>query len=1041
MTAALHAEFLHPGAVWRGKPFWAWNGRLEREELLRQIRVMKQMGFGGFFMHSRTGLVTEYLGDEWFDHINACADEAERLGMEAWLYDEDRWPSGTAGGLVTEHPEFRARSVWCDVQPLDIWPELAWNGDLVAVFRAEIDGLSFRNATRLRKGQRLPQSSNESTRLLVFRVVEMPASSFYNGFTYVDTMNAAATRRFLELTHERYAAKCGDRLGRSIKGIFTDEPHRGQLMDGFSMDKEPTGPWRAPWTAELPAQFRIWFGYDLIDRLPELFLQRDGQPVSQVKWHFVECLQRLFLQNFAEPCQAWCRKHHLILTGHVLHEDSLAAQTAMNGSLMRYYEHLDWPGIDVLSGNNTCFWIAKQLQSAARQLGRTWLLSELYGCSGWHVDFRGHKWIGAWQALFGINVRCHHLSWYSMEGEAKRDYPASILHQSAWWDSYGTVEDFFARFGLLMAQGRARCDVLVLNPVESVWCQVHAGWSRFLVAQTPALQALEKAYADLFHALSGTQTDFDYGDEEMLSRLASVESTPTGPLLHVGKAAYRVVVVGRMVTMRASTLELLKRFRAAGGAVLFADEAPGHIDAVPSPRAALFAATCQRVLPTGAAISAALAAVLPARPVTLRDAQGKPVEHLFSHVRETEDGLVVALLNASRERPVAGVTISLHAPGLRSVEEWSALDGSRKAVTARWEGDYAQITTDFPAGGEHFYVLGRTTTRRRRPTATLPHFRELPAKGPFRYRLGEANACVLDMASYRIGDGAWHRPVEILKADQAVRRTLGLAERGGEMLQPWFALRQQTTLPAAAQVAFRFAFAITIMPSSPVELAIERPEAWRILLNGTPLDPLTATGWWLDVACKRIPLPPALLRRGENCIEIETGFSYATNPEALFLLGAFGVQLEGADRQLVDLPARLAATDLARQGLPFFTGSVVYDLAIPPACRPGDHVVLRLPAFGAVCAKVHADGMQTAVVPWPPYEADVTAAVQAGAQAVQLELLLSRRNAFGPLHQWPPAWDVIGPFSFLTEGRHWRKEYQLEPTGLLGPPRFLHAIA
>ncbi|MEI8207433.1 MAG: glycoside hydrolase, partial [Kiritimatiellales bacterium] len=108
-------DFKNPGMEWRGKPFWSWNGRLQKEELIRQIHVMKEMGMGGFFMHSRTGLETEYLGDEWFDLINACADEAEKLGLEAWLYDEDRWPSGLAGGIVSQHPEFRQKAILLDL--------------------------------------------------------------------------------------------------------------------------------------------------------------------------------------------------------------------------------------------------------------------------------------------------------------------------------------------------------------------------------------------------------------------------------------------------------------------------------------------------------------------------------------------------------------------------------------------------------------------------------------------------------------------------------------------------------------------------------------------------------------------------------------------------------------------------------------------------------------------------------------------------------------------------------------------------------------
>ena len=101
--------FKNPTAEYRGKPFWSWNGKLEKSELLRQIEVFRQMGMGGYFCHSRIGLETEYLGNEWFDLINSCAEKGASLGMETWLYDEDRWPSGIAGGMVTKHRENRMK--------------------------------------------------------------------------------------------------------------------------------------------------------------------------------------------------------------------------------------------------------------------------------------------------------------------------------------------------------------------------------------------------------------------------------------------------------------------------------------------------------------------------------------------------------------------------------------------------------------------------------------------------------------------------------------------------------------------------------------------------------------------------------------------------------------------------------------------------------------------------------------------------------------------------------------------------------------------
>ena len=98
MNKKFLAQFKHPTSEFRGAPFWAWNGKLDPEELRKQVRIMHRMGLGGFFMHSRVGLNTPYLGPEWMKCVDACVDEAEKLDMQAWLYDEDRWPSGAAGG-------------------------------------------------------------------------------------------------------------------------------------------------------------------------------------------------------------------------------------------------------------------------------------------------------------------------------------------------------------------------------------------------------------------------------------------------------------------------------------------------------------------------------------------------------------------------------------------------------------------------------------------------------------------------------------------------------------------------------------------------------------------------------------------------------------------------------------------------------------------------------------------------------------------------------------------------------------------------------
>ena len=717
-TTRLSEQFLNPGAAWRGKPFWSWNGELQEGELLRQIEVMQKMGMGGFFMHSRTGLVTEYLGDEWFRLTNLCADEAQKRGMEAWLYDEDRWPSGTAGGMVTENPAFRGKYLCLETVS---GSEFVWRDGLTAAFACRLEGAAVFECERI--FPQTPAEVYQHKTVLTFHIEDSNTSSFYNGNTYVDTLNREATDCYIHLTHEEYKKRCGSRLGKSIRGIFTDEPHRGAVFTGFSLDA-PNRFRMTPWSAALPARYAEQFGGDLISSLPTLFLLPEGEAVSPVKWQYMELLQQMFLDNFAKPLFQWCSANDMRLTGHALHEDSLTAQTAMQGSLMRFYEYLHDPGVDVLTEGNRHFPIVKQLASVARQLGQKWLLSELYGCTGWQMNFESHKRVGDWQALFGINLRCHHLSWYTMAGEAKRDYPASILHQSAWWKDYATVETYFARLGLLLSQGRPCCDLLLLNPVESVWCQVHAGWAEGLSPKTAAVQELENAYREISGWLLNAHLDFDYGDEEMLGRLGRIETGSEGPILWLGQAAYRAVVIGWMTTIRASSLGLLSEFLAAGGQVIFAGEPPAYLDALPSSAPEQLAARAVCLPWDKDQIVEGCRAFVEASIEIVAADTGLPLSQISCQMRVDGENTILAAINMSDNESLKGVRIRLCGPGLgekRFVEEWDCRSGMRFAVEATGMDGGVEFLTTFAPSGERVFVV---TPERDQRLLVRPPYRE-----------------------------------------------------------------------------------------------------------------------------------------------------------------------------------------------------------------------------------------------------------------------------------------------------------------------------
>jgi len=1020
-----YQTFRNPGIAYQGVPFWAWNGKLEKDELLRQIDIFKKMGMGGFFMHSRTGLNTEYLGKEWMDLTNACADKAQKVGMKAWLYDEDRWPSGTAGGMVTRDPKFRAKYINLYCVPAS---QFTWNDTMVAAFSCNLNGLNYTDCKRISKTT--PTSSFEGKTVLMFVIEEMQKSRFYNGFTYLNTLKREGTDKYISMTHEQYKKSCGSKLGNSIEGIFTDEPHRGSVMTDFGTDNK-NRTWMAPWTEELPATFQKRFGYDIVDQLPEIFLHKNGEIIAQVKWNYMEILQEMFLDNFLKPIYNWCENNNMKFTGHVLHEDNLVAQAAMQGSLMRSYEFMHYPGVDVLSEGNRNYCIVKQLSSAARQLGKDRLLSETYGCTGWQMTFENYKAVGNWQALFGINMRCHHLSWYTMEGEAKRDYPASIFFQSGWWQDFSKLEDYFSRLNVVLSKGKPACDLLVINPVESVWSQIGIGWANGISAGTDDIRKLDDQYQKTYNWLLGARIDYDYGDEEMIGRLYRIDRDSEGhPVLWIGKAPYKTVLVSGMTTIRRSTMDILEKFKKQGGNVIFAGDAPQYVDAVKSSDPSIFAQQVTQVPFEKNAIIDNCKKMI-STVVDVTDSKtGLPIDDIFCQVRNDKGTRYVVLMNMSTDRKYENVKVSI--PGIGTVTEWNCLTSEQQAVNKADGNGNVEITTDFYPSGEHLYVVKSQAGGKSEVTAKLHEKSKFSFAGPYYYKLSEKNICVLDIAKYKIDNQETVNPTEILKIDQAVRNSYGLKLRGGEMIQPWFASKFSNNTVIKGTVKMSFEFNVADVPHDTVYLGIERPEHFQIKLNGKTIAS-SAKGWWVDPSIKKVLIPAGYIVSGKNDLELTVNFSEDKNLEALYLIGNFGVQLNGSLKTLTHLPEKIKAEDLAEQGFPFYTGTVTYKIPVSKKFAMNDKLILTFPKFEAACVKVHTPGNATRLIAWQPYTSDVTKDLQKNNYLL-VALVLTRRNSFGPLHALPLRAGSYGPGNFVTEGSGFSMDYQLYPSGLLTEP-------
>jgi len=1017
--------FANPSKEYRGKPFWSWNGKLEQKELEYQIDVMKEMGFGGYFMHSRTGLETEYLGKEWFDLINSCADYGQERDMESWLYDEDRWPSGCAGGIVTREEKYRAMYMdmfFVSAEEWETYQKDSWSAGVFALTNFR-DGI-FETKRKIEAGDKL--ADNET--VVEFRFSYHACSDGCNETTAADTMNKEAMEKFIELTHEKYQENCGDRIGKTILGIFTDEPTRGMIFSDYAGYI-----YRGAYTPRLFEEFEKRFGYSLQDNLPELYLRTGQGELSRVKRDYIEVCQELFLEAYSIPIDKWCREHNMIFTGHVVQEDSLSSQTLFLGSLMRFYEYQEYPGIDMLTENNWSYWMAKQIQSVARQLDKKKVLSELYGATGWNMDFEGYKNIGDWQALFGINFRCPHLSWYTMKGEAKRDWPASILHQSFWHHDFAYVEDYFSRIHVARDGEQSLCELLVLSPIESVWARCYGGCFKGLKSADPEITRLEEQYAGVFHALTDERIDFDYGDEDILARHGKVENG----FLYVGKASYKKILVAGVDTMRSSTLALLQEFEKQGGEVIFSGEVPAYIDAVSNDAAKKLAESCVRIPFEKEAIAKACAS---GSEVKILSKQNVSV---YAQANQIEGGRMVMLLNMDRDNDCRDLTIDL-GKGF-GLELWDPRSGKVIEPAYQVKDGSVIITIDLEKGGERLYLVTEQKRSLDLPEATQTAA-ALEVPDVFDYQLTERNICVLDMVSVRLENGTEVPCMEVLKADRALRDIWGLPYRGGGMLQPWYQIKYKggnTELVSAVEL--KYALKVQTVPKKVWLVVEELAHIQEIYVNDTRI-PLKSVGRWLDICFDELEISGTAFREGDNQITIVLDYYKTSGIEAVYLLGDFGVEVNGDKVQMTVLPQKLSVGDISVQGLPFYTGSVIYKTE----GLEDKNLLVAVEQFGGSLVKLHGSCQeQKTVIAFPPYQAEING-------LTGIEVVFNRKNTFGPFHEvhrgmsgleasmirsafgdvpgYGKELREISPDCFTTTGESWTQDYRLAKQGLLAKP-------
>lgn len=1052
LTPELEDElFRNPTMEYRGIPFWGWNCKITKEKIDRQLDYFKEMGFGGVDIHPRIGLDTEYLGDEYLEMVHYTVKRCKEKGLFCWLYDEDRYPSGVAGGFVTENKRFAARGLllteryreeaalqgveaekeaenswmlpgYADgreqfEQMLDSGIEI--KGYFAAAYIVELENGSMKEYRRLQTNQEIKKALLEGKRIRFAYVKLAECEARFQNNPYVDTLNCEATKRFLELTHEKYRETVGEDFGKAVPAIFTDEPRISFGRNAELVFADSKQDIMIPYTESFAEKMKIRFGVEAFDIVLDFVWNRIDGIHCRNRYLYREMLAECFSDSYMDEISKWCKEHNIAMTGHVLSEENLQGQTQTAGECMRCYRNMDFPGVDVLIDNRE-YSTVKQAVSISRQKEKKGTVSELYGVTHWDCSFKKYKLQGDWQAALGITVRVPHLSWMSMEGEAKRDWPASIFYQSPWYREWNYIENHFARLNTVLTRGKAICHIGVIHPVETMW--LHQG----PLEQTMEKQKeLEKNFSDFNQwLLMGTQ-DFDYISEALLPEDYEICREKEMPKLRVGAMKYTMILVPFMETMRSTTLQVLEMFQKAGGKLIFLEKIPFLVDAKKSKDVKNLA---EKSICISGQENALLKAVEEVRVLEIRKKDGSRSDNLIYQLREDKQckWLFLCHVNEKKQHISDEEQYICRLRGIYKLTEYDTITGGKKEMASWNEGEWTCFFWNCYAQDSLLLRLDKTKKEKEWFISDIK--REWKKQKEYHvvqrletvenFSCEEPNLLLLDHAEYQLENGRIEKREEILKIDDAVRKKLGFQLRKEDSVQPWAMEEKEDHL-------LRLIYSFESMMECNVKLGMERPEQYKIWLNGEEV-PLLCEGFYVDESICVLPLPN--VRKGKNQLIAEVKFNEKTNLENLYLLGDFGVELNYNKTIITEKCSKLYLGDITRQGMPFYTGNLSYQLEFQ--IDEKKEYFVHIPHVEAPLLKISVDGQQKGIMAYAPHRISL-GILEKGKHKLNVLLYGNRFNGFGTLHNANENYVWWGPNSYRTTGDDWTDAYMLKKVGIM----------
>ena len=981
--------FQNPHADYGPVVMWFWNDFITEDGITFQMEKFREQGITNFYIHPACGFAIEYLSDRFMELIQHVVREAKRLGMYYWIYDEYEYPSGSAGGLLCKkYPEYRQKEI--RVEDHTVFPH-----DRVTVGRP---GKFLGAQLVLEKEDRnivtdvtdqcqvtihgdytevsyWYQDSSIKGRVLFF-FNEFNLSFLPSGMLrshcdsipgYVDMMSYEAVGKFIELTHERYKQFIGDEFGKTVRGVFTDEPTTLRHFDGTIA----TGAWSDTFDEE----FQRDHGYSM---LPWLYLLWDISPKQQEEYKVIHdyraTIKRLYFTNFMGQYSKWCKDNHLLFTGHFGGEEVTMAHVAQ-GDMLEGLTMFHMPGMDsIVSSQNIKqrqFNIAAKLPSSAAKFnGSDRVLCETFSGSGWYMRFSEMKRIVNRLMLLGVNWIQYMGAFYTIGGSAKNfpyGYAPSHGYQNPYFPFYHKLGEHIASFSALSANTKPDSSVMMFVPVEQTnidrWWLQKGKYSDGELFKTRDNACL----LETVNALVAEGIGFDLFSENLADHVTVHEGW-----VEAYGYRYDTAIFPTMKFTNAKTRNLIAQMKANKVRMIFLYELPSvETDSGEAFDAGFRMMPCNTALdmscdgnaylinpktfPLNFAIHrSALQSAIGTRHLNIRADEGVLISKRFN-----ADTNVWFLCNDNDHKSAAAFDAL---PGMRILDpttrEEAAYTVENGRVCLELDGyEMLAIVCD-KQGGE---LPATTAVAAERTTVTL--------EGPYEFTPADGNYLPLDYEMYDPNTGVWDSCRFLYFSDHI-------------------------HIPSGSPYRIRSRVQIDHLPQS-VTINAELTRVSRISINGTELPVQANIRRWSSA--DQTSEIANLLHVGENVIEIEgivNPIPIIDRPPYVYLAGDFGVD---ADKHLVKSIHRLTPGNWEEKSYPYFCGVGIYKTRF--TAEEGSRKT-SVTLHTKDIAQIYVNGTYAGQKLWVADETDITDLLQPGENELEVRITSPRANMFSA--EWYP---------------------------------------